>query len=120
MPRAAKPHFSESFAVPVGGGTSPRAAIGEHGLRRLPKLGPLITDFARFINSEIALRYGRQGAATHGDLLVGSGGTHEENARSLEGGLVGHALWDKARGLRTAVAAAHVSDPGRGMTASRR
>ena len=56
------------------------------------KLGLLITDFARFINSEIALLCGRQGAATHGDLLVGSGGTHEEIARLLEGGFVGRAL----------------------------
>jgi len=56
------------------------------------KLGLQITDFARFINSEIALLCGRQGAATHGDLLVGSGGTHEETTRLLEGGLVGRAL----------------------------
>ena len=56
------------------------------------KLGLLITDFARFINSEIARLCGWQGAATHGDLLVGSGGTHEEIARPLEGGVVGHAL----------------------------
>ena len=57
------------------------------------KLGLLITDFARFINSEIALLCGRQGAATHGDLLVGSGGgAHEEIARALEGGFVGRAL----------------------------
>ena len=50
------------------------------------------TDFARFINSEIALLCGRQGAATREDLLVGSGGTYEENARPLEGGFVGRAL----------------------------
>jgi len=55
------------------------------------KLG-LVTDFARFINSEIALLCGRQGAATREDLLVGSGGTYEENARPLEGGFVGRAL----------------------------
>ena len=36
MPRAAKPDFSEAFAVPVGGGVSLRAAIGERGLRRRP------------------------------------------------------------------------------------
>jgi len=51
-----------------------------------------ITDFARFINSEIALLCGWQGAANRGDLLVGSGGTHEEIARPLEGGFVGRAL----------------------------
>ena len=56
------------------------------------KLGLLITDFARFINSEIALLCEWQGAATHGDLLVGSGGTYEEIARPLEGGVVGRAL----------------------------
>jgi hypothetical protein len=56
------------------------------------KPGRLIIDFARFINSEIALLCGWQGAATPGDLLVGSGGTHEETARALEGGLVGRAL----------------------------
>jgi hypothetical protein len=56
------------------------------------KLGLLITDFTRFINSEIALLCGRQGAATHGDLLVGSVGTHEETARPLEGGFGGRAL----------------------------
>ena len=140
MPRAAKPDFSEAFAVPVGSGVSLRAAIGERGLRRRPcrwavtwryagerpdgrarvagthrpsgataainpgrsrspldavsgwKHGLLITDFARFINSEIALLCGWQGAATHGDLLVGSGGTYEEIARPLEGGFVGRAL----------------------------
>jgi hypothetical protein len=55
----------------------------------------VITDFARFANSEIALLCGWQGAATHGDLLVGSGGSHEEIARLLEGGVVGHALGAK-------------------------
>jgi hypothetical protein len=54
-------------------------------------LGLVITDFARFINSEIALLCWWQGAATHGDLLVGSGGTYEEIARPLEGGFVGRA-----------------------------
>ena len=57
--------------------------------------GLLITDSARIINSEIALFCGRQGAATRGGLLVASGGTHEEFARLLEGGLVGHALGAK-------------------------
>lgn len=52
----------------------------------------LITDFARFINSEIALLCGWRGAATHRDLLVGSGGTYQEIARALEGGVVGRAL----------------------------
>ena len=52
----------------------------------------VITDFARFINSEFALLRGWQGAATRRDLLVGSGGTYEETARRLEGGLVGRAL----------------------------
>ena len=47
---------------------------------------------SRFINSETALLCEWQGAATHGDLLVGSGGTYEEIARPLEGGFVGHAL----------------------------
>jgi hypothetical protein len=55
------------------------------------KLGLRITDFARFINSEIALLCGRQGAATHGDVLVGSGGTQKEIARPREGGVVGQA-----------------------------
>jgi hypothetical protein len=56
------------------------------------KLEPLTRDFACFINSEIALLCDRQGAATHGDLLVGSGGHQEEIARPLEGGFVGRAL----------------------------
>jgi hypothetical protein len=55
-------------------------------------LEPLTRDFACFINSEIALLCDRQGAATHGDLLVGSGGHQEEIARPLEGGFVGRAL----------------------------
>ena len=59
------------------------------------RLGLPITDSARFINSEIALFRGRQGAATHGGLLVGSWSTHEEITRLLEGGLVGHALGAK-------------------------
>jgi hypothetical protein len=58
---------------------------------------------ARFINSEIALLCGWQGAATRGDLLVGSGGTHQEIARLLEGGLVRpRAAPPAARGPRTA------------------
>jgi hypothetical protein len=73
------------------------------------KLGRQITDFARFINSEIGLLCGRQGAATHGDLLVGSGGTHEENARLLEGGFVGRAL-----GLRAECTALEPLDPSSG------
>ena len=142
MPRAAKPDFSDVFAVPVGSGVSLGAAIGEHGLRwrrwrcavtwrptgerpeaparvagthrpsgvtaainpgrsRSPlsavsgwKLGLLITDFARFVNSEIALLCGRQGAATHGDLLVGSAGTHEKIARdSKEGSLAARCIF---------------------------
>jgi hypothetical protein len=52
-------------------------------------LGLVITDFARFINFDIALLCWWQGAATHGDLLVGSGGTYEEIARPLEEGFVG-------------------------------
>jgi hypothetical protein len=56
------------------------------------KHGLVITHFARFINSKIALRCEWQGATTHGDPLVGSGGTHEEIARALEGGFVGRAL----------------------------
>jgi hypothetical protein len=56
------------------------------------KLGIQITDFARFINSEVALLCGWQGAATRRDLLVGPGGTYEEIARPLEGGFVGRAL----------------------------
>jgi hypothetical protein len=65
------------------------------------KLGLQITNFARFINSEIALLCGRQGAATHGDLLVGPGGTHEEIARPLEGRVVGHALGAKRVALES-------------------
>jgi hypothetical protein len=52
----------------------------------------LATDFARFINSEIALLCGGQGAANRVALLVGPGGTVEEIARPLEGGFVGRAL----------------------------
>jgi hypothetical protein len=57
---------------------SPLNAVGgwRHGLS--------ITDFARFVNSEIALLCGRQGATTHRDLLVGSGGTYQEIARPFE------------------------------------
>ena len=67
------------------------------------KLG-LVTDFARFINSEIALLCGGQGAATRVDLLVGSGGTLEEIARPLEGGFVGRApgLYAQRAAHRTA------------------
>ncbi len=73
-------------AINPGWSRSPRNAVSgwKHGL--------LITDFARFITSEIALLCEWQGAATHGDLLVGSGGTYEEIARPLEGGVVGRAL----------------------------
>lgn len=73
-------------AIGPGWSCSPLNAVGvwKHGLQ--------ITDFARFINSEIALLRGWPGAATHGDLLVGSGGTYEEIARPLEGGVVGRAL----------------------------
>jgi hypothetical protein len=140
MPRAAKPDFSEGFAVHRANVVSLRAAIAKHGLQRRPwrwvvtwrsagerregrgrvaetygpngvtaainpgrprsplnavsgwKPGLLITDFARFINFEIALTCGRQGAATQGDLLGGSGGTHEEIARALEERFVGRAL----------------------------
>lgn len=151
MPRPAKPDLNEALAVPVGGGVSLRAAIGEPGLRRRPwrsaviwrsagerpdgrarvagthrpngataainrgwsrsplngvggsKHGLPITDFARFVNSEIAPLGGWQGAATHGDLLVGSGGTYKEIARLLEGGVVGpRAAPPAARGPRTA------------------
>ncbi len=56
------------------------------------KHGLAMTHFARFINSEIAPLCEWQGATTHGDLLVGSGGTYEEIARALEGGFVGRAL----------------------------
>jgi hypothetical protein len=73
-------------AMGPGWSCSPLNPVGgwKHGLQ--------ITDFARFINSAIALLRGWQGAATHGDLLVGSGGTYEEIARPLEGGVVGRAL----------------------------
>jgi hypothetical protein len=73
-------------AMGPGWSCSPLNPVGgwKHGLQ--------ITDFARFINSAIALLRGWQGAATHGDLLVGSGGTHQEIARQLEGGFVGRAL----------------------------
>ena len=73
-------------AINPGWSRSPLNAVGGS------KLGLLITDFARFINSEIAVLCEWQGAATHGDLLVGSGGTYEEIARPLEGGVVGRAL----------------------------
>ena len=73
-------------AINPGWSRSPLNAVGGW------KLGLLITDFARFSNSEIALLCEWQGAATHGDLLVGSGGTYEEIARLLEGGVVGRAL----------------------------
>jgi hypothetical protein len=111
MPRAAKRDLCEALAVPVGGVVALRARVAEThrpggarvvtnpGRSRSPldavdgwKLGLLITDFARFINSEIAPLCGWQGAATRRDLLVGSGGTHEEIARPLEGGSVGRVL----------------------------
>ncbi|MGA8339508.1 MAG: hypothetical protein WB761_32520, partial [Solirubrobacteraceae bacterium] len=53
-------------AINPGWSRSPLNAVGGW------KLGLLITDFARFINSEIALLCEWRGAATHGDLLVGS------------------------------------------------
>ena len=73
-------------ALNPGWSRSPLNAVGDwtHGL--------LITDFGRFIDSEIALLCERQGAATHEDLLVGYGGTREEIARRVEGGFVGRAL----------------------------
>jgi hypothetical protein len=73
---AINPGWSRSSLNAVGG--------WKHGL--------LITDFAGVVNSEIALLCEWEGAATHGDLLVGSGGTYEEIARLLEGGFVGRAL----------------------------
>ena len=110
MARAAKPDFNQAFAAPVGSGVSLRAV----GVRHRPgggtaaidpawscspldavsgwKLDLLITDFARFSNSETALLCEWQGAAMHGDLLVGTGGAREEIARLLEGGFVGRAL----------------------------
>ena len=94
MRSAAKPDLSEAFCATCG---QWRLAPRRNARLTLDavsgwKLGLLITDFARFINSEIALLCGWQGAATRGDLLVGSGGTHEEIARLLEGGFVGRAL----------------------------
>jgi hypothetical protein len=73
-------------AINPGWSRSPLNAVGgwKHGL--------LIADFARFITSEIALTCEWQGATTPGNLPVGSGGTHEEIARPLEGGVVGRAL----------------------------
>jgi hypothetical protein len=109
MARAAKPDFNQAFAAPVGSGVSLRAV----GVRHRPsggtaaidpawscfpldavsgwKLDLVITDFARFSNSETALLCEGQGAAMHGDLLVGTGGAREEMARLLEGGFVGRA-----------------------------
>jgi hypothetical protein len=72
-------------AINPGGSRSPLNAVGGW------KLGLLITDFARFINSEIARLCAWPGAATEGALLVGSGGTHEEIARPFEGGFIGRA-----------------------------
>ena len=87
-PRVAETHLLNDATATINPGRSrsPLNAVSgrKHGL--------LITDFARFINSEIALLCEWQGAATHGALLVGSGGTGEEIARPLEGGLVGRAL----------------------------
>jgi hypothetical protein len=89
VPRAAKPDFKRSLsqylravasrfgrrsAINPGWSRSPRNAVTgwKHGL--------LITDFARFITSEIALLCEWRGSGSHGDLLVGSGGTYEEIA----------------------------------------
>jgi hypothetical protein len=89
-----RPNGATAAIIP-GWSRSPLNAVG--GWKR----GLPITDFARFINSEIALLCGRQGAATHGDLLVGPGGTHEEIARPLEGRVVGHALGAKRVALES-------------------
>jgi hypothetical protein len=59
------------------------------------KLGLRITDFARFINSEIALLCGRQGAAAHGDVLVGSGGTQGRSRDHAKKGSSAQALGAK-------------------------
>jgi hypothetical protein len=85
VPRKHRPSGATA-AVNSGRSRSPLNALSGW------KLGLLITDFARFINSEIALSFERRGAATHEDLPVGSGGTHEEIARPLEGRFVGRAL----------------------------
>jgi hypothetical protein len=98
MPRAPQsPEFSEAFAVPVGSGVWLRAAIGEHRW----KLGLPITDFARFINSEIALLCGRHGAAPHGDLLVGSGVRPRADRAITRRRTRRPRAWGEARGLRT-------------------
>jgi hypothetical protein len=96
-----QPSFSQAFAVPMWAGRGRRSVANpcdrDHGARFVSRrrLGLLIIDPARIINSEIAPFCGRQGAATRGGLLVASGGTHEEIARLLERGLVGHALGAK-------------------------
>jgi hypothetical protein len=110
MQRAANPDFSQEFSRPpwAVASDSGRRSVSTPGVtatainpgrsRLAPnavsgwKLGLPITDFARFINSEIALLCGRQATATQRDLLVGLGGTDEEVARPLEGGFVGRAL----------------------------
>src|ERR1700733_3183216 len=93
--RAVRPDYaSPSFWARTGG----PAAIDPGWSRSPPeavsgwKLCLVITYFPRYINSEIAVLCGWRGAATHADLLVGPGGTHEEIARQLEGGFVGRAL----------------------------
>ena len=87
--RLAVRHRPNGATAAINADLSPLKAVSSW------RLGLPITDSARFINSEIALFCGRQGAATHGGLLVGSWSTHEEIARLLEGGLVGHALGAK-------------------------
>jgi hypothetical protein len=94
MRSAAKPDLSKAFCATCGQWPLAPRRNARSTLDAVSgwKLGLLTTDFARFINSEIALLCGWQGAANRGDLLVGSGGTHEEIARPLEGGFVGRAL----------------------------
>ncbi len=67
-----------------------RVAVGDVGDRRLDLL---IRDFARFINSEVALlcRGGGRGQPPAVISSWGLGATHEEVARPREGGLVGRA-----------------------------
>lgn len=138
MPRAANPDFSQEFSWPPRAVASDSGrAIGEcgwgYGDRDQPrsvglnaepvsgwKLGLLIADFARDINSEIALLCGRQATATQRDLLVGLGApTRRSRDHSKEGSLVARCLFmPSAWPSDHSIAGATISRPGRRMTAS--
>ena len=92
--RAAETHRRSTGATPTGRSHPPLNAVGGF------KLDSLVRHVARFVNSEVAgvCGPGAIGAAARLGLLDGAWGRpHEQIARPLEGGFVGHALYSPAQ-----------------------